>query len=688
MLAADGGGKGEAARPVGSPERTLAWRARGRGSLSSFGSCAAGGGTEAQSGRAAALAALSRERMTTTDVVRTGNAAAKVASGTRAEEAASGEMLQQAHRHKDHKHASASPPHSGGADGMGVSNVSFAVNNSAQTNLQGLAAPGTAAAAAPAPANIPALVLLKGPAWIALMTLDERAGDAAGAEGTKSNCGDGVVDDESLVGKLVLLKRIVLQAKVKPHTQRSSNGAAHNYTSRSESERAMIRDLSGNRTRGDAALAGGGGAPAAGGVPAGAAAAAASPLQAAAQAKKDRRKKDASGEDSNNVRHSCLGEEEGGARADGGSEEVQKMAYNDQLQLHLPDQTGSRKRARRRGPRSRSSGYRGVTCYRRTGRWEAHIWEERRQIHLGSFSDPADAARTYDRAALRFRGLDADLNFEFTDYRNDPWLKAGGCLNNDEFVKLLRSHDKVRGGAAGTLKGSAADGGQMATEQSLRSYVLKFISRTGLPEYHTNAVPPPPAPKPKKKALPKADRPAKRPKPIAAKDGGHLHHLQQHLAGDVLLHRNPHAHAHATVHHYPVAPYASAAPQPQPQQVDHGAMFLGVNHHVNYHHHAGEPAMAVQNVPMMHFWNVGTLDDHANNGSIEFLAVAGDSGHDDEHAIHHHHHHHAHNMDLGPDLVFGVVDPGGMHSSGNNSPISHSGGRGMAQVHEYVDRHA
>lgn len=28
----------------------------------------------------------------------------------------------------------------------------------------------------------------------------------------------------------------------------------------------------------------------------------------------------------------------------------------------------------RRGPRSRSSQYRGVTYYRRTGRWESHIW--------------------------------------------------------------------------------------------------------------------------------------------------------------------------------------------------------------------------------------------------------------------------------------------------------------------------
>uniref|UniRef100_A0A0A9AEI0 Gl15 n=1 Tax=Arundo donax TaxID=35708 RepID=A0A0A9AEI0_ARUDO len=31
-------------------------------------------------------------------------------------------------------------------------------------------------------------------------------------------------------------------------------------------------------------------------------------------------------------------------------------------------------RKTRRGPRSRSSQYRGVTFYRRTGRWESHIW--------------------------------------------------------------------------------------------------------------------------------------------------------------------------------------------------------------------------------------------------------------------------------------------------------------------------
>lgn len=39
----------------------------------------------------------------------------------------------------------------------------------------------------------------------------------------------------------------------------------------------------------------------------------------------------------------------------------------------VPVKTQQVKRTRR-GPRSRSSQYRGVTFYRRTGRWESHIW--------------------------------------------------------------------------------------------------------------------------------------------------------------------------------------------------------------------------------------------------------------------------------------------------------------------------
>lgn len=42
------------------------------------------------------------------------------------------------------------------------------------------------------------------------------------------------------------------------------------------------------------------------------------------------------------------------------------------LQQQPPQQQPAKKS--RRGPRSRSSQYRGVTFYRRTGRWESHIW--------------------------------------------------------------------------------------------------------------------------------------------------------------------------------------------------------------------------------------------------------------------------------------------------------------------------
>lgn len=90
----------------------------------------------------------------------------------------------------------------------------------------------------------------------------------------------------------------------------------------------------------------------------------------------------------------------------------------------------------RRGPRSRSSQYRGVTYYRRTGRWESHIWDCGKQVYLGGFDTAHAAARAYDRAAIKFRGVDADINFSLEDYQDD--LKQMGNLTKEEFVHILR----------------------------------------------------------------------------------------------------------------------------------------------------------------------------------------------------------------------------------------------------------
>ncbi|CAN6698321.1 unnamed protein product [Malus baccata var. baccata] len=90
----------------------------------------------------------------------------------------------------------------------------------------------------------------------------------------------------------------------------------------------------------------------------------------------------------------------------------------------------------RRGPRSRSSQYRGVTFYRRTGRWESHIWDCGKQVYLGGFDTAHAAARAYDRAAIKFRGVEADINFSIEDYEED--LKQMRNLTKEEFVHVLR----------------------------------------------------------------------------------------------------------------------------------------------------------------------------------------------------------------------------------------------------------
>ncbi|XP_010509043.1 PREDICTED: AP2-like ethylene-responsive transcription factor SNZ isoform X2 [Camelina sativa] len=105
------------------------------------------------------------------------------------------------------------------------------------------------------------------------------------------------------------------------------------------------------------------------------------------------------------------------------------------------------KKKSRRGPRSRSSHYRGVTFYRRTGRWESHIWDCGKQVYLGGFDTAYTAARAYDRAAIKFRGFQADINFIADDYKQD--LEKMKNLSKEEFVQTLRraSASLARGGS-------------------------------------------------------------------------------------------------------------------------------------------------------------------------------------------------------------------------------------------------
>ncbi|XP_062233185.1 APETALA2-like protein 4 [Phragmites australis] len=93
-------------------------------------------------------------------------------------------------------------------------------------------------------------------------------------------------------------------------------------------------------------------------------------------------------------------------------------------------------RKSRRGPRSRSSQYRGVTFYRRTGRWESHIWDSGKQVYLGGFDTAQAAARAYDQAAIKFRGVNADINFTLDDYKED--IKKMNNFSKEDFIQVLR----------------------------------------------------------------------------------------------------------------------------------------------------------------------------------------------------------------------------------------------------------
>ncbi|XP_066372541.1 APETALA2-like protein 4 [Miscanthus floridulus] len=133
---------------------------------------------------------------------------------------------------------------------------------------------------------------------------------------------------------------------------------------------------------------------------------------------------------------------------------AQQLATEEQWQCHVPSGYSaaeqwvrSASRKSRRGPRSRSSQYRGVTFYRRTGRWESHIWDCGKQVYLGGFDTAQAAARAYDQVAIKFRGVNADINFTLDDYKDE--MKKMKSFSKEEFVQVLRRQ------GAGFVRGSS-----------------------------------------------------------------------------------------------------------------------------------------------------------------------------------------------------------------------------------------
>jgi hypothetical protein len=82
--------------------------------------------------------------------------------------------------------------------------------------------------------------------------------------------------------------------------------------------------------------------------------------------------------------------------------------------LRITDCSGQQRNQRIQA--NNTSGYKGVTLDKARRKWSSSITVNYKSLHLGRYKDKVDAARAYDKAAIKHFGKFAWLNFPRTDY--------------------------------------------------------------------------------------------------------------------------------------------------------------------------------------------------------------------------------------------------------------------------------
>ncbi|KDD72805.1 hypothetical protein H632_c2875p0, partial [Helicosporidium sp. ATCC 50920] len=114
-----------------------------------------------------------------------------------------------------------------------------------------------------------------------------------------------------------------------------------------------------------------------------------------------------------------------------------------------------------------ASQYRGVTKHHQHGKWEARIGrvDGSKYLYLGTFESAEEAARAYDRAAVKFRGRKAITNFKITDYAD---VLAGAQEEQDRLASGVEAGmDMGLGLQSGNLPLSLGSGSVYASQPLL-----------------------------------------------------------------------------------------------------------------------------------------------------------------------------------------------------------------------------
>lgn len=108
------------------------------------------------------------------------------------------------------------------------------------------------------------------------------------------------------------------------------------------------------------------------------------------------------------------------AEAHGLTGEIDHQNHNkaDNQFHNLRKATSTQNKANRLRQLNNTSGFKGVSHFRSS--WRAYIVLKRHQHHLGLWNTPEEAARAYDRAAIRYFGEFACLNFPRSEYATIP----------------------------------------------------------------------------------------------------------------------------------------------------------------------------------------------------------------------------------------------------------------------------